>query len=304
VIKTDVFSRICNIAETPTAEILLANLKEEFGIKECEKLIDYGSFTHSGNRHDIDIIVDDEVRSYPVQMHDNEMSFFSPCRAIWVPANTDKLKVYKVNFDWLNNAVMSALSIENMTPVCVLEEKIWFIGSARLKNRKIYTPIIFVRNITKQEVVEKLDSYLKEKHKTTPALIIAAANNIPSYYHPYGQNRIVLMNEAIDPENDNLSFNINYLADKMGGHTEQEGFSNGYRTARINNINYEFTKGQAEVMEALDKANGPMHKHEIMAETSSSQDDPKGLFRVKGKYHTAWNIVIKNDKKGNYWLDY
>lgn len=83
-------------------------------------------------------------------------------------------------------------------------------------------------------MLEKLDDYLKEKHKSQPALIITTANNIPAYFKPYGQSRIVMMHDAIDSESDKLAFNIPYLSDKMGGCIEQDGFSNGYRTARIN----------------------------------------------------------------------
>lgn len=77
-----------------------------------------------------------------------------------------------------------------------------------------------------------------------------------------------------------------------------------YRNAYIKGVHYDFTKIQAEIIETLDDARKPMHKHEVMAETSSSQDDPKGIFRVKGVYHPAWNVIIKNDNKGNYWLEY
>jgi len=180
-IKTDVFNRICAIADTPSAEILLANLIEEFGTKNSEELIANGAFTHSCNRQDIDIVVDDEVRSYPLQMNDGAMSYFSPGLARWIPVNADEMKAYKVNFSWLLDVVISSLAIDGMTPVSILDENIWFIGSAWLKKRE--TPIIFVRNIIKQAVIEKLGDYLKEKHKSTPALILILAKSIPSYFH-------------------------------------------------------------------------------------------------------------------------
>lgn len=46
-----------------------------------------------------------------------------------------------------------------------------------------------------------------------------------------------------------------------------------------------------------------MHKTEIMAQTSSNKDNLNQAFRSKGKYHPAWNVIIKNDRKGNYWLE-
>lgn len=296
----NVFCRICTIAETPSAEILLSNLKELFGEKAAEKLIDL-AFKHSGNRQDIDVIVNDESRSYAVENRNGTLSYFQPDSAKWYPAPLDTLKIYTVNFDWLLSAVISALDIEGTKPHCVLEEKIWFIGSAWLKRKK--TPVIFVRNINRQIVLEKLNDYLKQKHISQPALVLTTTSNVSAHFKPYGQSRIVMLNEAVDSESNRLAFNVGYLSDVMGGHIAKDGFSLGYRAAHFNGVHYEFTKGQAEIVEVLDKANGLLHKHELMSQTSLSQNDPKGVFRQKGKYHPAWGVIIKFDHKGHYWLE-
>jgi hypothetical protein len=41
-----------------------------------------------------------------------------------------------------------------------------------------------------------------------------------------------------------------------------------------------------------------------MVAAESEQDDPKYIFRLKGKYHPAWNKIIKFDNQGYYWLEY
>lgn len=295
VINRTVFTKICSIADTPSAEILLSNLKEQLGEQEAQKLIDV-AFKQSGNRQDIDVIVNDEERSYTVENRGGTLSYFQPDSGRWYAAPLDKLKIYKVNFDWLINASMSALSIESTTPVCIHEEKIWFIGSAWLKKRK--TPIIFIRNISKQEVLENLDSYLKEKHKSQPALIITTANNIPTYFRPYGQSRIAMISEVVDSESDKLAFNMSYLSDKMDGNIEQEGFSNGYRTLHHNGQTYNFSKTKARALEYMHKIGRPAHQEEILAEARSEQKRLAHLFRND----PAWKEIFKTDGKGNYWL--
>lgn len=302
VINRNVFTKMCSIADTPSAEILLSNLKARFGEKEANKLIENRAFIYSGSKKDIDVIVDDEERSSTVESRDGTLSYFQPNSARWYPADVDKLKIYKVNFGWLLNAVRNAFDIESMKPLCILDERIWFIGSAWLKKRK--TPIIIARNITNQAVAEQLNGYLEAKHKSEHALVLTTTKNIPVYFQLYGHSRIVDIKGALDPEGDKLAFNKIFLADKMGSSAQQTGFNNGYRTAYIDGVYYSFTKLQAEVIEVLAGKNGSMYKYELMAETSSNQDDPKSIFRKKGSYHPAWGVIIKCDNEGNYWLDY
>lgn len=292
----NVFCRICTIAETPSAEILLSNLKELFGEKAAEKLIDL-AFKHSGNRQDIDVIVNDESRSYAVENRNGTLSYFQPDSAKWYPAPLDTLKIYTVNFDWLLNAVMSALSIEGVNPQCVLEETIWFIGSTALTKRK-KTPIIVVRNINKQEVLEKLDAYLKEKHRSQPALILTFADNIPEYFKPYGQSCIVTLNAAVDVDNEKVVFNITYLCDKMFGHAHEDGFSSSYRTLNLNGETYSFTTMQAEAIKFMDESGKAVHQRDVMEAAGSSQGRIIDLF----KGHPAKSLILKSEGNGKYKL--
>ena len=89
----------------------------------------------------------------------------------------------------------------------------------------------------------------------------------------------------------------------MGGAVAQDGFSEDFRKASFNGIEYSFSKMQGAIVEYLYKE-GKTHKHSLMPAANSEQDDPKGVFRKSGKYHPAWGILIKNDGKGYYWLDY
>ena len=72
----------------------------------------------------------------------------------------------------------------------------------------------------------------------------------------------------------------------------------------LGGISYTFSKKQSAIIEILDKEKRPIHKHELMVAAESEQDDPKYIFRLKGKYHPAWNKIIKFDNQGYYWLEY
>lgn len=301
-LETDLFRLICHIADLPSAKITAENLKNRFGSPAGEKLIARNALISASHSQDVDIAVGDEDRSYALQRHNGGMAYFSP-NSGWVSVGNEDLLVYKVDFGWLLRATMDALGFPaNAQPQVVMDEKVWFLGSPWLNKRKI--PIIFVRNITKQGVTESLFQFLQDKHASDPALVLTSTSHIPAYFQLPGQSRLVKMEDALDLESWTVVFKTSFLAEKMGSSVDQPGFSQGYRNAFVNGVRYEFTSLQAEILEVMDKAGRAMHKTEIMAQTNSQQDNLKNAFRSKGKDHPAWNVVIKNDRKGNYWLEY
>jgi len=296
-VATDLFKLLCQIADQPSAKITAENLK---GLHSAaEKLITSGALLEAPYSQDIQVTVDDEERSYAVQQHNGGMAYFSP-RAGWVAVKSEDLLVYKVNFDSFLRVIMDALGIPaNTQPQAFLDEKLWFIGSAWLNKRK--TPVIFARTVTKQDVGESLRRYLQDRHISDPALILTSSSNIPAYFQLPGQNRIVLLADAIDTETTNLALKMPYLVTKMGGCVDQNGFSQGYRVLHHRNgQNYTFSKMKASVLEVMDKAGKPMHQDEIMAQSESSQNRLIDLFRND----PAWKTIFETDGSGNYWLNY
>lgn len=301
-VKTDLFKSICVLAETSSAKITAQNLKEHYSVSAAEKLVSAKVLIPAPHNQNIDVAVDDEERSYGVQRHNGGMAYFSP-KAGWTAIKNDELLVFQVNFVAMLRVIMDALGIPaNFQPVSILDNKIWFLGSAWLNKRK--TPVVLGRRLTDQDAANALRNYLLDRHTSTPALVLTISSYLPAYFQLPGQNRLVLMNDAIDGQSQTLTLNTQFLAEKMGASVDLPGFSNGYRTAFINGVHYEFTPLQAEILEAMDKAGRPTHKTEIMAATSSGQENLNNAFRSKGQYHPAWNVIIKNDRKGNYWLEY
>ncbi len=101
-----------------------------------------------------------------------------------------------------------------------------------------------------------------------------------------------------------FALRLDVMAERMGSSINQEGFSNGYRTAHINGKDYTFTKTQAEALEIMYQAGKPMHQSEILAQTSSQQERLDAVFRSRSKPHPAWGVLIKGDGSGNFQLEY
>jgi hypothetical protein len=132
---------------------------------------------------------------------------------------------------------------------------------------------------------------------------LTTGNNLPAYLQLPGQNRIVTLADAINFQSEKLTFKTDYLAQKMGASVNNTGFSDGFRTAYINGTKFEFSDLQAQIIEAMSNAGRALHKSEIMSQVESTQEEVKSAFRSGGKYHPAWGVVIKNDNKGNYWIE-
>ena len=297
-VNTDLFKLVCSITDQHSAEITATNVKEIFGHDGFENSIAANALIKSPHLQDIDVEIDGEERSYPLQRHNGGMAYFSPSSG-WVPVKQDDLFVCKINFEWFLRAMMDALEIPATTqPQMIVEDKAWFLGSAYLKKKK--TPLIFARAVTKKDAADGLFEYLQDKHAGVPALVLTSSSGVPAYFQLPGQNRLVFMSDAVDFENQKLAFKTSYLAEKMGGYIEQYGFSEGYRTLHLNDQTFTFTAKKSSVLEIMDKVGKPMHQRDIMAQSESVQDRLIDLFRGD----PAWGVIIKNDKKGNYWLEY
>lgn len=298
--KTDLFKLICVLADTSSAKISAQNLKERHPEFAAEKLVSDKILMPAPHNHSFDVAIDDEDRSYPVQRHNGGMAYFSP-KAGWTAVKNDDLLVFQVNFDAMLRLIMDALGIPaNDTPKSILENKIWLLGSAWL-SRKNKTPVILGRRLTDQDAAESLRNYLQDRHASKPALVLAVSSDIPAYFQLPGQNRLILIKDAIDGQNQTLTLNTQYLAEKMGVPAEQYGFSNGFRALKTHDGQiFKFSKTKASVLEIMHNAGKPMHQDEIMSQSDSVQKRLIDLFRNDA----AWKVIFKTDGSGNYWLEY
>ena len=217
-----------------------------------------------------------------------------------------KMRVYAASLDWLLKSLLYGLGLSTKHKcIPILDEFIWNLGMVKLHQHKV--PVVIVRDIIGDSIYISLEQYLKSQKSTTPILVITLIRELPPFLRlPPPHVLIKIRDLIVHDENDKLSFDIDLILEKMGKTIKKEGFSDGYRNAYFNGVDYVFSKIQAEVLELLDKAVGKrMHQDEIMSRitTNSSNTRLVSLFQSKGKMHSAWGIIIKHDSKGFYWVE-
>ena len=77
-VNTDLFKLICSIADQPSAEIMATHVKEMFGCDKFEKSVAANALIKSPYLQDVDVEINGEERSYPLQQHNGGMAYFSP----------------------------------------------------------------------------------------------------------------------------------------------------------------------------------------------------------------------------------
>lgn len=302
-VKRSTIEELLKISDIPEASIIEKFAHEKFD-DQFQGLVDHNILIHYKILKSI--LVPDGENEFvaEIQRKDGKNMYFSPADG-WVAISDEDINLYKINFEWLLREVMIALDIaDRHKPKELFEEKIWALGQHRIEKQLIN--IIVARNIINDTVFEELKNYLNNHHKArNPALVLVLDQNIPNHLSLPNQNELVRIDEAIKWDKDNFELNTVLLAIKMGGTSSKVGFSNGYRSLVSNGVPYTFTKKQAEALEYLDKENGkPIHQDEVLAEINSTQTKLLQLFRSQGNTHPAWNVVIKGDRNGNYWLEY
>ncbi len=296
-----IVEELLKICSDPEASILkrLAReiFREEFdGLCGCDALI------HFKNLMDIEVVDGDSEFTVEIVRRDGKYMYFSPSDG-WVSVMKEDMALYKINFGWFIRQVMNALEIPDWCEAKeILKDKIWVLGRHRIE--KQYIPIVITRNTIDPVVFDALKHYLNNNHNLRdPALVLALDRHLPAHFSLPGQNVLVRCEEAMVIERLDFEINTRMLAGKMGGSVDQDGFGPGYRYLVWNGTEYRFTKKQAEAIEYMRNASGPRHKDEILAEINSSQDRLIRVFKNQGKKHPAWGELIKNDGKGNYWLE-
>lgn len=215
---------------------------------------------------------------------------------------------YKLDLNWMIKVVAKNLELPALYPSeVILEEIFWRIGTLKLKPE---VPIFFARKTELKSNFEKIREALQDRIGINKGIILTTSPySLPSVYQLPGDHKLISLHNCLVHDNTNFHIDRNILKAAIGVDEKEEikksGFSSGYRAAYFNNIHYTFTRKQAEVIEVLYSRKTRIHKHELLAEVDSSEDDVYRIFRNRKKeYHPAWNVLIKNDGKGYYWLEY
>jgi len=299
--KKSIVEKLLSIGATSEASIKKKIARENFG-DDFQSVLDAKVLEHFKDLKDIEVVDGEHEFTAEILWRDGRNMYFSSSDG-WVPVKDEDIAIYKLNFNWFIRQIMKALDIEDRhEPKEILEDSIWGLGQHWIETQNVH--IVIARNISQSVVLDSLNQYLNRNHKTgDPALVLSLDRRIPSYLNLPRQNVLVRLEEAMVIEGDKFKLNTRLLAGKMGGSVSQDGFSGGFRNLVVNGKKYQFTKKQAEAVELMHKAGNPRHQDEILAEIHSSQKKLLYVFRSKGINNPAWGEVIKNDRKGNHWLE-
>ena len=293
-IPRETFLFACQLCEQSDLSIRY-NILRSFG-KSATKLIELNAFNTSAcsfvediNDNIVDVIYKNDK---PVYFDESNQKF--------IELSFEEISRYSLKFDWILNLISRDLNIKSKAHE-IIKNSLWRIGELDQE-----TPIFFSRRINHKSIFNKILEALERRKGSTKGIILTTSPFLPLGCRHIAGHKILSLQDCIKYSN-NFHLDIDIIraatkADLIS--SRKEGFSSGYRNAYFDGIEYKFTKKQAAIMEALDKNKGVMNKDELLAEADSDQYDLIGLFRNRKEKHPAWNVLIKNDGKGNYWLNH
>ena len=282
-------SRICEQKEPIISHSLIPYFRKH----GCDKLMELGFFSQIENSKTFSNQDGDDVS---IILKNNDYGYYD--NNIWYSVNCDDLKQYKLNLELLASVIARDLEIFSDLEE-IVKNYFWKIGL--LQNN---IPIFFARRIHHSDIFHKIDQSLSNRSGINRGLILTTSKKVQNGFSFAENHKLISINDLLSFDNKNFHIDKNIIHSSLGISNTKSGFSDSYRSAVIDGIKYTFSKKQSAIIEILDQEKRPIHKHELMVAAESEQDDPKYIFRLKGKYHPAWNKIIKFDNQGYYWLNY
>lgn len=299
-VSKEAFLLACKISEQGNPSITYDSVN--FYNNQMENLIKLRAFII-----DKKYWLEDEDGGYvDIAYQNNQPGYFNKNNQ-FVEISYNKACSYKIDFRWMIKTIANDLEIAKCYPAeMIIDNVFWRIGTIKLKTS---TPIFFARIINHKNNFEKIYKALLNRKGINIGVILTTSTLPPPGYNLPGNHHIISLRDCLIHDSNNFHIDQKIIKAAIEIKTEslirQEGFSTGYRTGHFNGVEYKFSKKQAAIIEALDKHGGKINKYELLAEADSEQYDVYRIFRdSKGKYHPAWQVIIKNDGKGNYWLEY
>ncbi len=298
-ISKESFLLACKICEQGNPAITYDSIDN--GNKQIENLIKLKAFII-----DKKYWLEDEDGEYIDIVHQNNQPGYFNKNNQFVAISHNALCSYKLDFNWMIKAIVNNLELIKLYPSeMIIDTVLWRIGTIKLGTT---IPIFFARTISHKNNFANIYQALLNRRGISKGIILTTSSLPPPGYILPGNHQFVSLRDCLVHDNNNFDIDKNIIRTAIGIKTElvrqQEGFSSGYRAAYFKGVNYNFSKKQAAVIEALDKHGGKINKYELLAEANSEQYDVYRVFRDnRGKLHPAWNVIVKNDGKGNYWLE-
>lgn len=282
-------SRICEQKEPIISHSLIPYFRKH----GCDKLMELGFFSQIENSKTFS---NQDGDDFLVHFNNDNFGYYQ--NKVWHQIDCNSIKQYRLNIKLLILVIARDLEIFSESEE-IVKNHFWKIGSLTTK-----IPIFFARRIHHSDIFNRIDQSLTNRSGINRGLILTTSKRIQNGFSFAENHKLISINDLLSFDNKNFHIDKNIINSSLGISNTKSGFSDSYRSAVIDGIKYTFTKKQSAIIEILDQEKRPIHKHELMVAAESEQDDPKYIFRFKGKYHPAWNKIIKFDNQGYYWLNY
>ncbi len=295
-IPKNTFGLICTICEQDEP-IISQRLFPYFKNRGSKKLLSLGVMEDLLNSNTCPDYRGDD---YAVTYKDNMPGFYK--NDVWQEVSYDHIRMHRLKIDSLVSIIRKDLDVESVHEE-IIKDYFFRIGTLKVNKRDV--PIFFARRIQFQKILEEVYNAITKRHGINKGVILTSSSYLPFGCSKLLGHEVISLKDCMIHDSDNYHIDMNIIKAAIGVKEKQEGFSNGYRIAYFDGAEYKFTKKQAAIIEALDKNGGKINKYELLAEADSEQYDVYRVFKNnKGQYHKAWDIIIKHDNQGNYWLDY
>lgn len=295
-IPKNTFKLICNICEQDDL-VFTNNLILYFQNLGSKKLLDLNIAARADNNIKY---FDYSNKSYEIIYKDDSFGYYK--NELWHQLDQNEIIKYRLDITKFIKIISKELEITQNIEA-IFSDYFFLIGEFKFKKKKL--PIFFARKINFQKVYQNIYQQLKKRNGIESGIILTSSKVLAFNTDNILDHKILSLHDCLLYNSKNFHIDRNILQQVANIRINQEGFSNNYKVANIDGVDYKFSTKQSQIVEILAKHGGKINKYDLLLEIGSEQNDLFRIFRnSQGKYHKAWNKIIKNDGRGNYWLEY
>lgn len=163
------------IAETPGARIT-GSVLSDFHPRHGRQLIEANLLMPQGETlaAPLDLDHDDEPVRLIWSGEHGGYGYYSPA-ADWVPVPPDRLNIFAVNMPVLLAHMVKDLDVSGGTgSTSLVDDVLWELGDAKIRNRRQRLPIWFARRLSDRECWQKVEDLTKRRPHETIRVIVTS----------------------------------------------------------------------------------------------------------------------------------
>jgi hypothetical protein len=302
----DLVSVLCLLCEMEPPEITGQGIRESIDRITLTSLVELGALVQVGNSESVLCFACDHPHSIAVESAGAGQYRAYCADSGYQPLRPEDIRRLVVAENWIVRTVRSTVGLRHQSAHLPTSAVAW-IGKARFGPYPC--DLFFGRRLFEGTRFDEAKRTISGSVGKAPAILLTTTPVNLIRGEPAPRCAVVPLWEALGVTTSEISLNEGpiYSALRGGNHRfDAEGvgffFSPGFRSAIVGDQEYSFSDKQALAIEALYEAwhggNPRLHQNEIKGAAHTSQRVGQ-LFSG----HPAYNVLIKHDRSGFYWLD-